>query len=64
MNRFQELKILVLALEEEFTKFYDKGNKAAGTRIRKAMQELKKLAQEVRTNILEYKTEGHNSEET
>jgi len=64
MNRFQELKILVLALEEEFTKFYDKGNKAAGTRIRKAMQELKKLAQEVRTNILEYKTEGHNSEKT
>ncbi|MBX9890536.1 MAG: histone H1 [Amoebophilaceae bacterium] len=55
MNRFEELKALILSLEEEFYKFYDKGNKTAGTRVRKGMQELKKIAQEVRTNVLEFK---------
>ena len=28
------------------------GNKAAGTRVRKAMQEIKKIAQEVRVAVL------------
>ncbi len=51
MNRFEELKTLVLSLEDEFHKFYEKDNKAAGTRIRKGMQALKKIAQEVRTNV-------------
>ena len=36
-------------------KFYEKGNKSAGTRIRKAMQELKKLAQEVRQDVQDTK---------
>jgi hypothetical protein len=31
--------------------FFDKGNKAAGTRARKSLQELKKLAQELRVAI-------------
>jgi hypothetical protein len=53
MNRFEELKTLVLSLEEEFHKFYEKDNKAAGTRVRKGMQELKKIAQEVRAGVLE-----------
>ena len=30
---------------------FDKGNKAAGTRIRKAMQDLKTMAQEVRVAV-------------
>ena len=37
MNRFEELKALILSLEEEFHKFYDKGNKTAGTRVRKGI---------------------------
>lgn len=37
MNKFQELKGMVDALEKDFNAFYEKGNKAAGTRIRKAM---------------------------
>ena len=34
MSQFSDLRDAVDALEEDFTKFYDKGNKAAGTRIR------------------------------
>jgi hypothetical protein len=42
-------------LKDDFEKFFVKGNKTAGTRIRKMMQELKKLSQEVRNDVQEYK---------
>jgi len=42
-------------LKDDFEKFFIKGNKTAGTRIRKVMQEIKKLTQEVRNDVLEYK---------
>ena len=42
-------------LKEDFEKFFVKGNKTAGTRIRRVMQELKKFSQEVRTDVQEYK---------
>lgn len=57
MNQFESLKNLVLSLESEFHKFYEKENKAAGTRLRKGMQEIKKLAQEIRTDVLACKAE-------
>ena len=43
---------------EENTKFVEKGNKAAGTRARKALLELGKLTKVRRTEISETKTEG------
>lgn len=49
--RYAELKALVAAMEADFTKFYTDGNKAAGTRVRGAMQELKNFAQQVRTEV-------------
>lgn len=55
MKRFEELKSMVDALEADFDKFYDKENNAAGTRVRKAMQELKNLAQEIRIEVQEIK---------
>lgn len=55
MNRFDELKQHVMGLEEDFSKFYEKGNKAAGTRVRKGMQDLKNLAQEIRTEVQDMK---------
>ncbi len=55
MSRFDELKVFVENLEEDFTKFYQKGNKAAGTRVRKGMQELKRKAQDIRVEIQEKK---------
>jgi hypothetical protein len=57
-NRFEELKSLVLSLEEDFSKFYAKGNKAAGTRVRKGMQDMKNLAQEIRVEVQSSKNEG------
>lgn len=55
MSRFSELKQFVESLEDDFTKFYEKGNKAAGTRVRKAMQDLKQKAQEIRAEVQEKK---------
>ncbi len=55
MSQFSDLKDAVDALEEDFTKFYDKGNKAAGTRVRKAMQDLKARAQAIRLDVQEKK---------
>jgi len=51
MSKFEELKNFVLQQERDFTQFYEKGNKAAGTRVRKAMQQLKQMAQDIRDEI-------------
>jgi hypothetical protein len=56
-NRFDEIKNLVMSLEADFKKFYEQGNKAAGTRIRKGMLELKNLAQDIRKNVQDIKNE-------
>ena len=45
MKRFNEINDLLASLQGDFEKFYDKNNSAAGTRVRKGMQELKNLAQ-------------------
>lgn len=58
MSRINEIKELMAELEVDLEKFYDKGNKAAGTRARKQLQELKKLAQEVRLEIQDIKNDG------
>ena len=39
------------SIQEDTVKFDEKGNKAAGTRIRKAMQVIKGLAQDVRVYV-------------
>ena len=51
MSQFSKVKDLVDSLEGDFEKFYDKSNQAAGTRVRKGMQELKNLAQEIRIDV-------------
>ncbi|WP_020604395.1 hypothetical protein [Spirosoma spitsbergense] len=51
MARFDEVKNLVMSLEGDFEKFYEKNNQAAGTRVRKGMQDLKTLAQEIRSEV-------------
>ncbi len=56
MSRFQELKDMVDSFEKDFEKFYDKQNKSAGTRVRKAMNDIKKYAQEIRKEVQEMKT--------
>lgn len=51
MAKFDEIKNLVMSLEGDFDKFYNKGNQAAGTRVRKGMQELKNIAQAIRAEV-------------
>ncbi|WP_194973829.1 histone H1 [Aquiflexum lacus] len=58
MSRFSEIKDLILGLEGDFEKFYDKSNQAAGTRVRKGMQDLKNLAQDIRKEVQDKKNEG------
>lgn len=58
MSTFQKIQELVKATEEDVDKFFVKGNKAAGTRIRKAMQELKGLAQAMRLEVQNSKKES------
>lgn len=50
---YQKMISLLESIQPDVEKFYDKGNKAAGTRVRKAMQELKALAQDQRVEISE-----------
>ena len=56
MEQYQKLQQLLTTFEEDFRKFYEKGNNAAGTRIRKHMQDLKKAAQDIRNNVQEKKS--------
>jgi hypothetical protein len=51
MKRFDQLRDHVMSLEADFQKFYEKNNSAAGTRVRKGMQDLKNLAQEIRNEV-------------
>ena len=55
MKKFEELKKLIESLEADADKFYKKGNSAAGTRIRKGMQDVKNMAQAIRLEIQETK---------
>jgi len=57
MNKFGALKDLVTSLEDDFNKFYDKNNNAAGTRVRKGMQELKNMAQDIRKEVQDMKNQ-------
>jgi hypothetical protein len=55
MEKFSKLKEVIAGIEADAGKFYDAGNAAAGTRVRKAMQDLKVLAQDIRTEITDKK---------
>jgi len=55
MNRYQELLDLIQTFQKDFEKFYLKGNKSAGTRVRKHMAALKRKAQEIRNEVQELK---------
>lgn len=55
MEKFEELKAIVAGLEEDVTKFNEKGNKAAGTRVRKGCQEIKNVCQAIRIEVSDRK---------
>lgn len=56
MEEYERLKQAIHEVEEDLRKA-EGGNKAAGTRVRKAMQDVKNLAQDIRKKVLEFRTD-------
>jgi len=56
LKSYDDLVVLVESIRDDVEKAEAKGNRAAGTRVRKAMQEVKKTAQQVRQDILAMRT--------
>jgi hypothetical protein len=54
MQEYETLKRLVAEAEDDVNKAAG-GNKAAGTRVRKKMQEIRNCAQEIRKKVLEFR---------
>jgi hypothetical protein len=55
MQEYEDLKTLVAEIEADINKA-EGGNKAAGTRVRKQMQQIKQSAQTLRSRVLEIRT--------
>ena len=47
----QSIKDELASIEQDLDKFYDKGNNAAGSRIRKALQNIKGFCQKGRDEV-------------
>jgi len=56
VEEYERLKQAIHEVEEDLRKA-EGGNKAAGTRVRKAMQDVKNLAQDIRKKVLEFRTD-------
>ena len=52
MQEFDDLKKVVAEIEDDINKVAG-GNRAAGTRVRKAMQDIKSAAQAIRQRVLD-----------
>ena len=50
-NLLEQMQDELTNIQEDATKSAEKGNKAAGTRVRKSMQVIKGLAQDVRVAV-------------
>ncbi|MBD1365970.1 histone H1 [Mucilaginibacter sp. ZT4R22] len=55
MAKFAQLKSLIANAEQDADKFYNNDNHAAGTRLRNSLQQIKKVAQEIRQEVSELK---------
>ena len=55
MDKIEKLEQLTVTAKDEAEKFYKKGNKSAGTRLRKTLMEIKKLSHEIRADVTETK---------
>ena len=53
MKLYNELQEILDGISKDVHAFYEKGNKAAGTRVRNSLQELKSKSQDLRAHILE-----------
>ena len=57
MQKYQNLIEFIKTLEGDVVKFYEKGQSAAGTRLRKGLSELKRLAQDLRNEVQDIKAQ-------
>jgi hypothetical protein len=57
-NLIDQITEALESIQEDVVKFDEKGNKAAGTRVRKAMQLIKGAAQDVRVYVSEKNKQG------
>jgi hypothetical protein len=55
METYLKMQALLEQIKPDVEKVFDKGNGSAGTRVRQAMQEIKAMAQTLRTEIQEAK---------
>ena len=55
LNKMMQLMYETLVGTDSDLEKFDNGNKSAGTRIRKAMQEIKLLAQQIRVKVQDIK---------
>jgi hypothetical protein len=56
-EKYYNLVEFVKSLEVDVHKFYEKGQAAAGTRLRKGLSDLKKMAQEIRNDVQDVKAQ-------
>lgn len=52
MDKFNELQTLLDGMKTDLLKSYEKGNKAAGVRVRKTLKEISNLIKEIRVETL------------
>jgi len=57
VESYERLKQVIANAEDDVAKA-EGGNKAAGTRVRTAMQEVKNIAQDIRKEVLELRDKG------
>lgn len=60
VDKYEQLKELLASCEEDYQKAKG-GNKAAGTRVRKVLQEVRNTAADLRKDILEFRTEASSA---
>jgi hypothetical protein len=53
MEKYNQILIVLESMKKDMEKFYDKGVNAAATRIRKDLNEVRKLAADFRKEIQE-----------
>jgi len=58
MKKLDQMENMLYTVRDDVVKFETKGNQMAGTRVRKTMQAIKVLAQEVRVIVQETKTKS------
>jgi len=54
VSKLEEMKAIIAECEKEAARF-DKGIKTSGTRLRKSMQQIKALAQQIREGVADVK---------